>query len=308
MPDCSSALSAVIECHTPSLDELKQVFETSLRENFQHVQVDIVKCPDTSEPPFEMTSTGFGKDMRIAEVGGPGNIYPVVRKENQFSFKKIAEVCQLPDGHVMGPGAGPWPIIGVNCEMVADANCAANKFETRVIKIEELTEKRYELSRTSEPTFNLLANLAISKPNDRSSDVVHFKCSVRTGKKNLPETIRQGLATKFGNTPVSMAGVFILDNGKAKIHVMPDFPSCAWGHEKEVNEWLRFFEMPGPLVNVSVIHSYDPGHKLRLEHTHCYSSQNQGDGGHYHYDVSPETVSYEGWFAPAQKIYRIDEI
>ena len=99
--------------------------------------------------------------------------------------------------------------------------------------------------------------------------------------------------------------------------------------------------MPGPLVNVSVIHSYDPGHKLvaleeddvksgfifcrlRLEHTHCYSSQNQGDGGHYHYDVSPETVSYEGWyvdllldfrhnivhfrFAPAQKIYRIDEI
>ena len=44
---------------------------------------------DTSEPPFEMTSTGFGKDMRIAEVGGPGNIYPVVRKENQFSFKVI---------------------------------------------------------------------------------------------------------------------------------------------------------------------------------------------------------------------------
>ena len=41
--------------------------------------------------------------------------------------QKIAEVCQLPDGHVMGPGAGPWPIIGVNCEMVADANCAADK-------------------------------------------------------------------------------------------------------------------------------------------------------------------------------------
>lgn len=81
--------------------------------------------------------------------------------------------------------------------------------------------------------------------------------------------------------------------------------------------------MKAPLVCASVFHSYDPGHKLRMEHTHCYSEH--GDAGmhtsgsvfsrlrfialgHYHYDTTPDTVVYEGWFTAAEKIYRIDEI
>lgn len=43
---------------------------------------------------------------------------------------------------------------------------------------------------------------------------------------------------------------------------------------------------------------------LRVEHTHCFSTH--GDGGHYHEDVTPEQVVYEGYFTPAERLFRID--
>ena len=43
---------------------------------------------------------------------------------------------------------------------------------------------------------------------------------------------------------------------------------------------------------------------LRIEHTHCFSTH--GDGGHYHQDVTPEHVVYEGYFTPAERLFRID--
>jgi hypothetical protein len=46
------------------------------------------------------------------------------------------------------------------------------------------------------------------------------------------------------------------------------------------------------------------GLDLRVEHTHCFSTH--GEGGHYHEDVSPETVVYEGYFTPAERLFRID--
>jgi hypothetical protein len=33
-----------------------------------------------------------------------------------------------------------------------------------------------------------------------------------------------------------------------------------------------------------------------------------GDAGHYHYDTTPELVEYTGYFRPAERLYRIDQI
>ena len=46
------------------------------------------------------------------------------------------------------------------------------------------------------------------------------------------------------------------------------------------------------------------GLDLRIEHFHCFSDH--GEGGHYHYDVTPDDVQYTGFFNVAEKIYRID--
>ncbi|CCD61431.1 DUF1907 domain-containing protein [Caenorhabditis elegans] len=305
MPDCSENLSVVIDNHVPSLEELKMVFQTSLLSNFENVEVNIVDCPDLSKPPFNQKSSGFGHNLRIAEVGGPGNLYPGFHIDHQFDIPKIGKVCEHPEAAVFGPGAGPWPIVGQNCEMVADVNLKTGEVGTRIAEINSNSDKRYVQRIIDEPKFSLMANLALSDA-DKSSTVVHFKASVRKGEKNLTNCIRDGLQEHFGKKIVSLAGQFIIQTGKARLHVMPDFPGCPFENNAEVDKWLNYFEMSAPLICATVMHSYDPGHNLRLEHTHCYSDH--GDAGHYHYDVTPETVSYEGWFAPASKIYRIDEI
>ncbi|KAF1750603.1 hypothetical protein GCK72_017154 [Caenorhabditis remanei] len=302
MPDCSENLSAVIENHVPSLEELKEVFQKSLDANFETVQVDIVDCPNLSEPPFHQTSSGFGQNLKIAEVGGPGNLYPGFHTDHQFDIRTIGKVCEHPEASVFGPGAGPWPVVKKNCEMVADVNLKTGKTAT---KIAEIYQEKYRQKIIEEPKFSLMANLALSDA-DKSAKVVHFKASVRTGEKNVTHCIRDGLQEHFGERPVSLAGQFIIHTGQAKLHVMPHFPGCPFANNEEVDKWLNYFTMDAPLVCATVMHSYDPGHNLRLEHTHCYSEH--GDAGHYHYDVTPATVAYEGWFAPAGKVYRIDEV
>lgn len=44
---------------------------------------------------------------------------------------------------------------------------------------------------------------------------------------------------------------------------------------------------------------------LRIQHFHSFS--NHEEGGHYHYDTTPETVEYVGYFNLGQKLYRIDQ-
>ena len=49
---------------------------------------------------------------------------------------------------------------------------------------------------------------------------------------------------------------------------------------------------------------------LRLEHTHFYSLDGSHQGGHYHYDVTPDIIEYKAYFNIAQSnesIHRIDD-
>jgi hypothetical protein len=63
--------------------------------------------------------------------------------------------------------------------------------------------------------------------------------------------------------------------------------------------------MSAPLICLSEFVSHDPGLDLRIEHTHCFS--NHGEGGHYHYDITPDEVEYHGYYTVAEKIVRIDK-
>ncbi|WKY12696.1 hypothetical protein Q1695_003918 [Nippostrongylus brasiliensis] len=268
----------MIDIHKPSNEELRTVIQAALEGNFKAVVTDVRQCPDLSADPFHMTSTGFGRKLVIADVGGPGNLFPDLQKEKEFDLKDICSSCDAPSSFVFGPGAGPWKIVGRCCEMVADANFASSKVATKIASIPPEHNPPYKMSVIDSSKFSLMANLAISgEPGP--AEVIHVKCSVRTGKENFPEAIRKGLAKHFGEKTVSIAGIFIMQKGEAKLHVMPDFPCCPFKSEDEIDKWLQFFTMKAPLVCASVFHSHDPGHKLRMEHTHCYS--NHGDAGQY---------------------------
>ena len=43
---------------------------------------------------------------------------------------------------------------------------------------------------------------------------------------------------------------------------------------------------------------------LRMEHFHGFSDH--GDGGHYHYDTTPDDVQYVGYFNVGEYMYRVD--
>jgi len=48
------------------------------------------------------------------------------------------------------------------------------------------------------------------------------------------------------------------------------------------------------------------GLDLRVEHSHGWSLNGKAEGGHYHYDLAPDTVEYHGFYALAQTLRRID--
>ena len=49
----------------------------------------------------------------------------------------------------------------------------------------------------------------------------------------------------------------------------------------------------------------DPGLDLRVEHGHGWGENSQG--GHYHYDTTPDEVEYLGYYNLAEFCYRVDK-
>lgn len=94
------------------------------------------------------------------------------------------------------------------------------------------------------------------------------------------------------------------------MHIMPDSSTSALDTGAMAMEWLRFFEHEAPLVYLCVLHSVDAaGLALRMEHTHCFSPDTEGEGGGGHYQGNVMTAGveeYEGWFNGAEALYHVD--
>ncbi|OTF69076.1 ester hydrolase C11orf54-like protein, partial [Euroglyphus maynei] len=160
----------------------------------------------------------------------------------------------------------------------------------------------YRLDKCKYPEFGLLGNLFISE--GKPGKVIEIIVEKRLGKENFPESIQKILRENFPNKPISLGGVFIIEKGRTKLHIMPDFSPEPLRTNDDVDKWLRYFDMDPPLICLTTLHSIDPGLDLRMEHTHCFSDHNQG--GHYHYDITPDIVRYTGYLQIVEAIYRID--
>lgn len=63
---------------------------------------------------------------------------------------------------------------------------------------------------------------------------VRVHAAKRNGEMNYPAAIRKALIGYYGNSLISLAGVFLVKKGKVRMHVMPDFPGCPWETIEEV--------------------------------------------------------------------------
>lgn len=214
-----------------------------------------------------------------------------------------------------GPGGGAYYNLGYCCEFMGSANYTRDDDSSkprmvgcacRYAYVDE-EGKGHWLEQEGRDEFGLMGNFYSSQ--NKQGKVLKIHTKKRIAEENYTEAIRATLLTHYGrDKPISMGGVFLINKGVAKLHIMPKY----WPEEPSTNEsvnnvWLKYYNITKhPLVCLSVFHSHDPGYDLRMEHTHCFNLDTQDEAGHYHYDVTPETVEYEGYFNVAEQVYRLD--
>lgn len=296
--------------HLPALEEIAAVLESGLKKNYEDVQVEVVDCPDLTQEPFEFPVKGLCGKSRIADVGGVPYLVPTARPDKIYDINTVAKQIDLPGAYILGAGAVSHRSVGMNAELIFSVQAESSSspavngnYMASVNPTDNscLLEKYQDKHKDN--AFGLLSNLYASE--GKPGKVIQVKAKRRTGKENFVSCMRKSLREHYGDKAVGMGGTFVIQEGKAKLHVMPrEFSACPLNTDEDVDRWLNYYEMRAPLICQSVFVSHDPGFDLRVEHTHCFS--HHGEGGHYHTDTTPDTVQYLGYFHPAEYLYRID--
>ncbi|KAF1966716.1 DUF1907-domain-containing protein [Bimuria novae-zelandiae CBS 107.79] len=297
----------------PTLEEIALVLQSPLAANHKHATVEVVPCPDLREAPFHLATQGLSGDEKISDVGGQPNLFPKPRLECKWSMIDIARAMEMDPhgGGLLGAGAGPYHVVGRNCELVPNISWN-NGFDnvTNGTRYAQIKEGKPSVGQCPSVDCALMINLYGSRGDP--GPVIKVTAKGRVGEeRSITECIQKALAHAYGDRTVSVGGVFVVKKGKAYYHIMPDFPpedELPWNNAKQVNDWLTFHEFEAPIVCLSVLHSADPEKKLglRMEHTHCTSMEGKDVGGHYHGDIDGK-IEYEGYFNVAQTLYRIEQ-
>lgn len=302
----------------PSLEELANTLRPALTSNFEEATISVEQCPDLRKAPYHLAAEGLSGSESIADIGGQPNLFPEPRFECKYDLLEIAkEMNMSPDrGQLLGAGAGPFHIIGVNSELSPNLSWE-NTFEnvnnlTYYTKINGSDGKHEALCEKS-PSSDCALMMNLYGSTGLPGSVLKITARARKGdEKSFTECIRKALHEIYGDEqPISMGGMFVIKTGTARFHVMPDFPpqeELPFKDAKQLSDWLTYHDFDAPIVCLSVFHSADPGKRLglRMEHTHCFSTNGSNSGGHYHYDlpagVGVEEVEYEGYFNTAKML------
>ncbi|KAK4502943.1 hypothetical protein PRZ48_006370 [Zasmidium cellare] len=303
----------------PSLDELAQVLKPALESNYKDSSISVSQCPDLRQSPYHLATSGLTGNESIADIGGQPNLFPTPRLDCKWSLLNLAREMQMSPsgGHLLGAGAGPFHVIGMNSELAPNLSWKDSfdnlENKTYYTKFEDPPGKA-SCEPSPTPDCALMINLYGS--SGLPGPVLKITAKGRRGnEKSFAELLRHTLHAHYGDArPISLGGVFLLKAGKAKFHVMPDFPPSSqlpFKDPKQLNDWLTYHDFAGPMVCLTVFHSADPDKRmgLRMEHTHCFEAGGGGRGGHYHYDLDEgdgEEVVYEAYLNAAKVIYRID--
>lgn len=241
---------------------------------------------------------------------------PRVNLESKFDLGTVVKTVYKDEADypisTFGPGGGAFDIHGYCCEFMGSAKFDRGNAGIKIVGcacryayVDENGGGQWR--QQDHDRFGLMGNFYMSQ--NKPGKVLKVHVRKRVGKENFTEAIRTVLLSEYGSEkPISIGGVFLINSGVAKLHIMPKhWPEEPSTNESVNNQWLKYYNISKhPLVCLSVFHSFDPGYDLRMEHTHCYNLDTEEEAGHYHYDVSPETIEYEGYFNVAQRVYRLN--
>ncbi|XP_033219087.1 ester hydrolase C11orf54 homolog [Belonocnema kinseyi] len=292
--------------HVPPLLELKSIFEKALSKNFADVTVEIVECPDLTEAPFALAASGLGGNPTLAEIGGEEYQWPSLQKDKLYDIKTLARHLGHGDkSFVTGAGAGPWPYLNTNIEMMMNVvlDTPMSSATTRIASVNPSDGSCvFQILPGNETRFAFTASLFLSK--SKPGKVIKVSVKKRIGDDNFISTMQKALSKEYSNDLVGLGGTFLVKKGKVQQSAMKQFFEKPANTPEEKNSHIQLYEMSAPLVAVGTFVSAETDLHLRVAHWHSYSSI---EGGHYIEDTTPDIVEYLGYFTPARIFYRVDQ-
>ena len=301
-----------------SLDKISKALKNGLSNNYKAVEVSVVECPNLRD--WDCPSEGISGNQKIIDVGGEPYMHDPKFIGTEFDYEEISKMIGSEKSYALGAGSGAMSCLDGHCgELVINENLITSESKSVIARVgsnKECIAEKYTARK-----HGGLGNVFYT--DGARGKVIKIKIKGRSGEQgSLPQAMRKALSDNLkikGNDHLALAGVFRMLKGKIKSHVQPDYADIK--HEyydpkqmKCVKDFLQFYEPVGPeLQGYSILWTGDPtGGDLNLresgEHTHFHSYSKENIAGHYHFDVTPEEIEYEGYFNTAEEVHRVNNI
>jgi hypothetical protein len=301
-----------------NLEEIAKALQVGLSQNYKIINLEIVDCPNLKN--WGCPAEGLSGNQKIIDVGGEPYMHDKRYIGAEFNYEEIAKLIGSEKSYALGAGSGAMSCLEGHCgELIIDDNLITKENKSIIAKVgknkECITEKYNGRKHGG------LGNIFYS--DGKKDKVLKINIKGRSGKQgSLPQAIRAALINQLNlknNNHIALGGIFRILKGQIRAHVQPDYEDIK--HEyydpklmKCTKDFLQFYEPVGPnLQCYSVLWTGDPTEgKLNLresgEHTHFYDFKNKSCSGHYHFDVTPDEIQYEGYFNTADTVYRVNNI
>ena len=301
-----------------SLDKISEALQKGLSDNYKVAEVSIADCPNLRD--WGCPSEGISGNQKIIDVGGEPYMHDPKFIGAEFDYEEISKMIRSEKSYALGAGSGAMSCLEGHCgELVINENLITSESKSIIARVgsnKECIAEKYTARK-----HGGLGNVFYT--DGVRGKVIKIKIKGRSGEQgSLPQAMRKALSDNLkieGNDHLALAGVFRMLKGKIKSHVQPDYADIK--HEyydpeqmKCVKDFLQFYEPVGPeLQGYSILWTGDPtGGDLNLresgEHTHFHSYTKENIAGHYHFDVTPEEIEYEGYFNTAEEVHRVNNI
>ncbi|GAB5368066.1 hypothetical protein AAMO2058_001285900 [Amorphochlora amoebiformis] len=255
-----------IRLHKPNLEDLAIIAEDVLSKHFEYVSAKVVRCPDLSVEPWNLAAPGIsGGDIKVIDVGGEHHQVFDYANQLTFSLEELADAAGVSDkAYFLGAGAAPRASIGCNGELIPVDNLFERVRRSQLATVENDSEGqpvRSILTPYESSEMGFLSNLLMSR--GEPGDVLQLEVSKRTSKNcsSLTECLRRGIAEAYKGVdlpPIGLGGVFRVNSGKVKTHVMADTGGKTLKTSAEVQDYLKIFNIGPGLTAATVFVSKSP--------------------------------------------------
>jgi hypothetical protein len=249
-------------------------------------------------------------------IGGAKNVEYKQGHSVRFDVSSVLDQLHIKNEQtlVIGPGAADQTHLSLNGELVFNMTLDQyNKVITQRSYSSVISEEDEPCQSLYQPkTCGPFQHIMISSKDGTQSPIlieidVHERLTTEHEEENnFISVIRRSLK-QYSKEPIALGGIFRVEKGTIKAHIMPDFVNEDLTTKKQVDEWLKFYDMDAPLNCVSVLLTEDINNAgFRLEHSHFFSDH--GQAGHYHFDITPKEVHYHGYFMVCNEAIIIDPV